>query len=92
MRGKVNSGEVLLKAVMFVQPGTEVEEADRLGPVRRVAAEFDPRATRDGMSVIPMGHRTHLKAKCRRGKQHVLERLDTAKPLGCRPAEARMAW
>ena len=31
--------------------------------VRRVTALFDPRVTREGLSVTPLGHRTHLKAK-----------------------------
>jgi hypothetical protein len=31
--------------------------------VRRVAAWFDSRVTREGLSVIPLGHRTHLKPK-----------------------------
>ncbi len=33
--------------------------------VRRVTALFDPRATREGLSVRPLGHRTYLKAKAR---------------------------
>src|SRR5262245_63475227 len=31
--------------------------------VRRVAAWFDPRVTREGLSMTPLGRRTYLKAK-----------------------------
>jgi hypothetical protein len=71
----VNPGEVLLKAVMFVQPGTEVEGADRLGPKgmwpgagvqRSPAADGAPPAERHDL--------THAGTDEERGKPVVLPR------------------
>ena len=33
--------------------------------VRRVTARNDPRVTREGLSVIPLGHQTYLAAKAK---------------------------
>lgn len=48
--------------------------------VRRVTAMFDPRETREGLSVRPLGHRTYLEAKWPKGKAACPERLDTRQP------------
>lgn len=66
------------------EDGTMDEEKEEWdGPwkeVRRVTAMFDPRETREGLSVRPLGHRTNLEAKRPKGKAACPERLDTRQP------------
>ncbi|HKB35616.1 MAG TPA: hypothetical protein VKD72_04125 [Gemmataceae bacterium] len=49
--------------------------------VRRVAASFDPRVTREGLSMPPLGHRAYLKAKA--GGENSLS--EKARCAGTRP-------